>query len=71
MKKGSCDTPSKRLTLRAFELVEQRVEQIIEQDIPATEHQVGLFLRRDPFKSLAAHALLNGGVVKIEVKGER
>lgn len=67
MSKGQ-STPGGRLILRAIELVEQRVEQVIEQEVPATAHQVGLFLRRDPFRSLAARALLNGGVVKIEVR---
>lgn len=61
-------TPSRRLTLRAIEFVEQRVEQVIQQDIPATPQQIALFLRRMPLRKLAASALLKGGFVRIEVK---
>jgi hypothetical protein len=63
-RKGCTD----RVILRAIERLDERVEQIIEQDVPANAHQVGLFLRRDPFRSLATHALLRGGVVTLEVR---
>ncbi len=58
----------KRITLRAIERNSGKVEQIIEQEIPATTHEIGLFLRRYPFRQLAALALLRNGSVTIEVK---
>lgn len=63
------NTPPQRMTLRAIERLDGKVEQIIEQSIPASPAEIALYLRRFPFRSLATQALLRGGVVTIEVKG--
>jgi hypothetical protein len=63
---------SKRLTVRVVGRdAYARVDQIIEQEIPATTHDVALFLRRDPCRRLVAGALLEGGTATLEVKRER
>jgi hypothetical protein len=46
-----------------------RVQEVVEQEIPATEHDVALFLRREPARLLIAGALLNGGTATLDTKG--
>lgn len=43
------------------------VVQVIEQTIPATEHDLSLFLRRYPFRHIA-QVVLAGGSVTLEVR---
>ena len=64
------NTPRRRMKLRAIDCDEKgrRVRQIIEQDIPATAHEIGLALRRNSFRDLIVCALMNGGVATLEVK---
>lgn len=58
-----------RIILRVIEQnVEAQIVSIIEQEIPATAAEIGLFLRRAPVREVAANALLAGGAVTIEVK---
>ena len=49
----------------------ERIDQILEQEVPATAHDVALFLRRAPFKDAIAQAMLNGGTVAIERKAAK
>lgn len=44
------------------------ITNVLEQEIPATHHGIGLMLRRDPFKNAVAYALVNNGIAKFEVK---
>ena len=44
------------------------VDQVLEQEIEATHHDIGLLLRRDPFRNAVAHALVNNGTATFEVK---
>ena len=65
-------TPVKRITLRVITRdVYARVQEIREQEIPATAHEVGLFLRRVPFREQISAAMLKGEIVSIECKGTR
>ncbi len=58
-----------RIVLRAVARDEDsRVTSIIEQEMPAQEHQIFLALRRDPFKRLIARAILEGGAVELHHK---
>lgn len=62
-------TPSKRLTMRVISRDSAAaIQEIYEQEIPATDHEMGLFLRRLPFRSTVAAAILTGGTVTIERK---
>jgi hypothetical protein len=56
-----------RITLRAVTRNRHgHMVEVKEQSIPATPHQVGLFLRRAPFRDQIAEAVLIGGNVTIE-----
>lgn len=44
------------------------VDTVIEQEIPRSNHQIGLLLRRDPFRETVVFALLTKGTVTFEVK---
>ena len=58
-----------RMTLRLIALdVDEKIVEILEQEIPATAHDVGLFLRRASFRDPIEAALLAGGSIKIERK---
>ena len=48
-----------------------RVQEIREQEIPTSLHEVGLFLRRAPFREQIADAMLAGGTITIERKEGR
>lgn len=66
----------KRMTLRVItrELLSSSVAQIVEireQEIPATLHEIGLFLRRAPFREAIAEAMLKGHSITIERKEVR
>lgn len=43
-----------------------RIQDIREQSIPASPHEIALFLRRAPFREAIASALLSGGSIIIE-----
>lgn len=57
----------KRLTLRAIDRDEKgSVRQIIEQEIPATVHEIEISLRRKHFRRLIAEGLLGEGSITLE-----
>lgn len=61
-----------RMTLRVISRDRYaRVDQIREQEIPASMHDVALFLRRAPFREQIAEAMLAGGSISIERKGSK
>ena len=43
-----------------------RIDQVIEQEIPATQHEIGLALRRSHFVRAVAFAILKKGAVEFE-----
>ena len=56
-----------RITLRVIALDKNaKIVEIKEQEIPATLHDVGLFLRRASFRDAIAEAMLSGGKITIE-----
>ena len=66
----SRSTPQ-RLTLRLVARDKYaRVQEIIEQEVPATAHAVALFLRREPARVMTANALLAEGHITLELKGK-
>lgn len=46
----------------------REIVEILEQEIEATHHDIGLLLRRDPFKNAIAHALVNNITAILECK---
>jgi hypothetical protein len=48
-----------------------RITEIKEQEIPATAHEVGLLLRRAPFREQIANAMLTSSTITIERKETR
>ena len=60
-------TPKQRVTLRVVSRDSYaKITEIKEQEIPATAHEIGLFLRRAPFREQIADAMLNGSTITIE-----
>ena len=58
-----------RMTVRLISRdVTGAIASILEQEIPATQHEIALFLRRDPCRLETAEALLAGQTVTIERK---
>lgn len=58
---------TKRLTLRVVGYDEKgAIDQILEQEIPATAHDVEIALRRWHFRTAVSHALMKGGRIVIE-----
>ena len=45
-----------------------RIDQILEQEISANDHDVELLLRRLPFRTAIGRSLVNGGTISIERK---
>ena len=63
--------PPQRLVLRLVARDKYaRVQEIAEQEIPATAHAVALFLRREPARVMVANALLAEGNITLELKGK-
>lgn len=59
--------PSRRLTLRlVVRDAYARIEQVLEQEMPESAHDVELFLRRAIFREAIAAAMLAGGTATIE-----
>lgn len=57
----------KRLVLRAIDKdAKGSVRQIIEQEIPATAHEIEVALRRKHFRRLIAEGLLDDGAITLE-----
>lgn len=63
------NTPKERVTVRLIiRDKETAIQQIYEQEIPASEHQARLLLRRQLFGSAVADALLRGWTAEFERK---
>lgn len=61
------DTPPKRITLRVVSRNSaSKINAIFEQEIPATDHDLALFLRRAPAREAVAETMLAGGTITIE-----
>jgi len=72
MKRDQSRTPPSRIRVRVIARdAYARIEEVSEQEIPATAHEIELFLRRLPCRESVAAALLAGGSITIERKDSK